>query len=480
MSSAKYVFNGIKRMSDAVMVRGEGCRVFTNEGVGLLDCTSGIAVTSTGHCHPTVVAAVRKQAGTLVHAQQSVGYSGPQMELVERLRPHLPAHLTKLFFANSGAEAVESAVRLARQATGRDNVVAMLGGYHGRTVGTLALTSSGAGYRGGRMGPMPGGTIFVPYAGLEGSGRAAGATCDEALHALDMAFKQQVASHDVAAILLEPVLGEGGYVPVDPAFMRGLRSRCDEHGIVLIADEIQSGFGRTGTMFACEQTGVTPDILVMAKGIASGYPISAIATSEELAAKQAPGSMGGTYGGNAVACAAAIGTLDVFEGEDVLANVVERSAQMFMRLRRAQARHPTVCRDVRGLGLMIGVDYDVNVVSGGFAGRLSQACLQRGMLLLTAGVHETVRFAPPLIITAEEVDEAMEIYDDALDATVAERGNDAASEFVESKSAGGVIAADAAAARDLHLGEVQPMTPEERVAAVNQRLEQIGRGKRRS
>ena len=411
-------FTGIKRLSDVVLVRGEGSRVWTSEGVALLDCTSGIAVTSTGHCHPTVVDAVRKQAGTIVHAQQSVAYSGPQLELVERLRPHVPAALTQFFFANSGAEAVESAVRLARQATGRDNVVCMLGGYHGRTAGTLALTTSGAGYRGKRAGPLPAGSLFVPFAGLNGRGEAEGATCDEALRALDMAFKQQVAPSDVAAILLEPVQGEGGYLPVDPAFMQGLRARCDENGVVLIADEIQTGFGRTGTMFAVEQTGVDPDILVMAKGIASGYPLSAIAASAALAEKQAPGSMGGTYGGNAVSCAAAIATLDVFEGEGILANVEARNAQLVSRLRAAQERHPDACRDVRGLGLMIGVDYAGGAVRAGFAGRLSQACLQRGMLLLTAGVNETVRFAPPLVITEAEVDEAMDIYDDALDATV--------------------------------------------------------------
>jgi 4-aminobutyrate aminotransferase len=268
--------------------------------------------------------------------------------LIERLRPVLPAGLQDgaTFFANSGGEAVENALRLVRQATGRDTVLCFLGGYHGRTTGALAVTSSSASYRGARAGPLPSGQAFVPY-----PYEYAGTSGDESLHALDMALLQQAALTDVAAVLIEPVLGEGGYVVPPPGWLRALREWCDAKGVLLIADEVQCGFGRTGKMWACDDEGVSPDVLISAKGLASGYPLAAVFAKAEVAAAQAPNSCGGTYGGNAVACAAAMATLDVFEAEGVLANATARGEQLQRGLAHiGHAFGGELIGDVRGHG----------------------------------------------------------------------------------------------------------------------------------
>jgi 4-aminobutyrate aminotransferase len=392
MATQKQIFHGVKRLSELVIKSGLGSRVITHENKSYLDFTSGIGVVSTGHCHPTVVAAVREQAGQIVHAQQSNFYSAKMLELIDRLNPIVPKGLDSFFFANSGAEAVEGAVRLARQATGKDNVIVFRPGYHGRTIGllfpfsslflilivwigTLALTSSGAGYRGNRLGPSPSGTVFVnyPYEFL-----GPNYSSDAIMAELDLVLKTQSPVLETCAVLIEPVLGEGGYVPAPFPFMRQLRAFCDKHGLLLLADEIQTGYGRTGLMFAVEHSQVIPDVLIMAKGIASGYPLSAVATRRELSDKQLKGSMGGTYGGNAVACAAAIATLDVFAKEDVLGNVNRRGAQLTQGLRNLQKKHSFV-KDVRGLGLMIGCELDSSDAT--LAADISKACLDRSMLV---------------------------------------------------------------------------------------------------
>ena len=318
-SSIRKLFPAVKRLTEFVVTSGSGCSVRTQCGRTLLDFTSGIGVTSTGHCHPAVVEAVREQAGSVVHAQMSVVHHDKMLALVEKLEPLMPhPSLDSFFFANSGSEAVESALRLARHATGKDSVIAFSGGYHGRTSGALAVTSSQTAYRGTKASMLPGGTFFAPYPyELLGMHRSTEVVMGE----MELMLKTMTSPSETAAVIIEPVLGEGGYYAAPPEFMRLLRDFCDRHGILLIADEVQSGFGRTGKMFAVEHSETRPDIMVMAKGIASGYPLSAIVCSSDLSNRQAKGCMGGTYGGNAVSCAAALATLDVFEREKILDNV---------------------------------------------------------------------------------------------------------------------------------------------------------------
>ena len=395
--------------------------------------TTSIGVTSTGHCHQVVVEAVQAQAANLVHGQMGIVCHEPMMDLIERLEPLVP-WADSFFFTNSGAEAVESAVRLARHATGRPNIIAFQGGYHGRTVGTLALTSSGTAYRGHALGPSPPGTHFAPYP-YKSTMHGFSATVSpedltqQSIHQLELLLKQQTQPTETAAVLLEPVLGEGGYVVPPASFLPALRDFCDSHDLLLIADEVQSGFGRTGCMFAIDHWDVTPDILVVAKGIASGYPLSAVVSTSDLTDRQAPGCMGGTYGGNAVSCAAALATLDVFEREGLLDNVQQRGAQLTTGLHAmAERLYATagVEMEIRGLGLMVACEFNPAQVPKGVAGAVSTGCLERGMLLLPTGIFETLRFVPGLVVTEAEIEEALHTFEEAVTAVLV--GADAESE----------------------------------------------------
>lgn len=411
----QHLAKGIGRMSDMIMIKGQGSWIWTSDHRKLLDFTSGIAVTSVGHSHPKVVAAVQKQAATLVHAQVNIGYHQPMLELIAKLLPVVPKPLDSLFFACSGSEAVENAVKLARHATGKSRVIAFQGGYHGRTVGTMSLTSSKTIYSAG-FGPLMPGVTFVPYPyALHGPIDDDEKNVDWCVDQLHLALKQQSAPRDTAAIIIEPVLGEGGYVVPPKRFMTKLREIASENEILLIADEIQSGFGRTGGYFAIDSHfDVQPDILTFAKGIASGYPISGIASRIELTATQPPGSMGGTFAGNAVACAAAIATQEVIAEEKVLENTRKRGAQLTTGLKKLQASGKYPIRDVRGLGLMIGVEFEPTTCKG-TATQVSTACLHHGMMLLTTSVYETLRFMPPLTVSEDECALALEIFEKALD-----------------------------------------------------------------
>lgn len=415
---------------DKVLVRGEGPYVWDQEGRRYLDFTSGIGVVNTGHSHPRVVEAVREQAGRGLHLQANIGFvHEPMLRLITALREIVPSELDTFFFSNSGAEAVEAAVKLARQATGRTNVIAFQRSFHGRTVGTMSLTSSKTIYRAGYQ-PLMAGVFFAPYAycyrcpKAEANPERYGPNCrrcDWPLEQVRFLLKSQTAPEETAAILVEPVLGEGGYVVPPASFLRGLREICDEHGILLILDEVQSGFGRTGRFFALEHFGVTPDILVMAKGLASGLPLSGIAARRELMERWQPGSHGGTYGGNVVACAAAEATVRVLQEEGLVENAARLGEKLLARLRALQERHPSL-GDVRGLGLMVGVEF---VVPGGRtpdkdrAKGVQQACKENGLLLLTCGTEgNVIRWIPPLIITAQQLDEALDIFEDALGGAV--------------------------------------------------------------
>jgi 4-aminobutyrate aminotransferase len=412
------------RIFNLQVERGEGSWLVTQDGERYLDYTSGIGVTSTGHAHPRVVKAVQDQAAKLLHGQQNIVYHEPGLRLYERLQHVLPGGPWQAFLSNSGAEAVEAAVKLARIATGRPAIIAFRYSFHGRTAQTMALTAAKDVYR-GAFEPLPGSIYHASYPYCY---RAAGGphdpsacTCDWEAQ-LDLLFHQLVYPDRVAAIIIEPVIGEGGYIVPPPGFLPRLREITREHGILLVADEVQTGFGRTGELFAVRHWDVEPDILVMAKGIASGMPLSGIIARADIMAKFAPSSHGGTFGGNVVSCAAALATLDVIEEEGLVANARERGAQFLAGLRALQAGHPAI-GDVRGLGLMLAMEFvkpgegDGRVPDAALTRRVQAECLDRKLMVLTAGSYvNVVRIIPPLVTTAEEVDLALRIIGEALDA----------------------------------------------------------------
>lgn len=399
--------------------RGEGVHLYDTDGRRHLDFTAGIGVTSTGHCHPRVVAAAQEQVGTLIHGQYTTVMHQPLLKLTERMGDVLPAGMDRVFFLNSGSEAVEASVRLARHATGRQTIVAFDGGFHGRTMGAAALTTSGAKIRAG-IGPMMGGVAFAPFPYAFRYGWSEEQSVAFCLKELDRLLVTAAPARDVAAFLIEPVLGEGGYVPTPPSFLQGLRERADAHGILLVMDEVQTGYGRTGKFWGHQHTdGLTPDILITAKGLASGFPLSAIAAPEAIMSKALPGSQGGTYGGNAVACAAALATLDVIADENLVANAGEQGRRLLDGLRKVAVEHPGIA-DVRGLGLMVGNEFLTadGAPDPGAASKAHAAAAERGLLLLTCGPFgNVVRMIPPLIVTAEQIDEGVALWQDAVRGT---------------------------------------------------------------
>lgn len=403
------------RFTEIVVDRGEGCWLYDKEGRAYLDFTTGIGVTNTGHCHPRVVEAVRTQAGKLLHGQVNIVVHPPMLELIDELRTIVPPELDGFFFSNSGAEAVEGAVKLARMATGRPNVVVFQGSFHGRTVGTMSLTTSKTIYRAGYQ-PLMAGVFVAPYPYAYRYGWDPERTVAWCLEELNFLFLTQTAPEETAAVLVEPVLGEGGYVVPPPGFLEGLRAICDRHGILLIVDEIQSGFGRTGRWFGYEHFGLHPDLITIAKGLASGLPLSGVVAPLELMAKWTPGSHGGTYGGNALSCAAAAATIRVIRDEGLLENARARGEQLAAGLGHLQERYPPI-GDVRGLGLMVGVEFtDVEGKPDKAAAKtVAHACLEKGLLLLTCGPWDnTIRFIPPLVVTAEQIQDGLRIFEEAL------------------------------------------------------------------
>ena len=407
----------LKQATGVLAARGQGAVLYDEEDRRYLDFTAGIGVTSTGHCHPRVVEAAQQQVGTLIHAQYTTVMHRPLLTLVERLGEVLPAGLDRLFFANSGSEAVEAALRLARQATGRPNVIAFHGGFHGRTVAAASLTTSGTKFRSG-FSPLMAGVHVAPFPDPTHFGWPVEQATDFALAQLDYLLQTMSAPVDTAAFIVEPVLGEGGYVPANARFFAGLRERADQHGIVLIVDEVQTGFGRTGKFWGHHHFDARPDIVITAKGLASGFPLSAIAASSTLMGKAWPGSQGGTYGGNAVACAAAVATLDVIRDEGLVANSAERGAQLRSGLQLVADKHDAIT-DVRGLGLMLGCEFRdaAGKPDAAIATAAQQEAASRGLLLLTCGAWgQVVRFIPALVVDADQVDEAVGIWADAVSA----------------------------------------------------------------
>jgi 4-aminobutyrate aminotransferase len=405
------------RIFSFVAERAEGSYIYTEDGRKLLDFTCGIGVTNTGHCHPRVVEAIREQAGLFLHAQVNVVIHKPMLRLVEELRTIAPPSIDSFFFANSGAEAVENAIKIARAATGRQNVIVFSGSFHGRTAATMALTTSKTVYRTG-FGPLPSGIFVAPFPYAFRLKMTEAEASAYALEQLEYLLTSQTAPKDTAAILVETVLGEGGYVPPPASFMKGLRETCDRHGILLIFDEVQSGFGRTGKWFALEHYKVVPDIITAAKGLASGMPLSGVFSRTDIMRRLDVGSIGGTYGGNAVACAAAGATIRAMRDENMLANATERGVQLMTGLRKLQEEYPQI-GDVRGLGLMIGTEF---IAEGGkpekakpLVKEIIHAAEERNLLLLSCGTYDnTVRWIPPLNVTSEQIHEGLDAFRGAL------------------------------------------------------------------
>ena len=409
----------LKQATDVIAARGEGVWVFDEDDRRYLDFTAGIGVTSTGHSHPRVVAAAQEQVAKIIHAQYTTVKHRPLLTLVDRLSEVLPVRHDRMFFANSGSEAVEAALRLARQATGRPNVVVFHGGFHGRTVAAASLTTSGTKFRSG-FAPLMAGVTVSPFPDPTHYGWSREQATEFALRQLDYTLQTLTAPDDTAAFLVEPVLGEGGYVPASTEFFAGLRERADRHGILLVLDEVQTGFGRTGRFWGHDHFHVEPDVLITAKGLASGFPLSAIAAPVALMEKVWPGSQGGTYGGNAVACAAALATLDVIRDEGLVDNAAKRGEQLRAALTEIAGRYPQIT-DVRGLGLMIGCEFRnaAGEPDGTTAARAQQEAARRGLLLLTCGAwSQVVRFIPALVVTEEQVDEAAGVWADTLAAVL--------------------------------------------------------------
>jgi 4-aminobutyrate aminotransferase len=412
----------LPRAYPIVPLRGQGMAIEDIDGNLFLDFAAGIAVNSTGHGHPRVLGAIKEQAADLIHYSASDFYLPIYAETAKELARIAPmSGKLRTYLGNSGAEVVEAAMKLSRHYTGRPYIVAFLGGFHGRTYGAVTLTASKAKYH-ARFDPLLPGVYHAPFGRVEDL-----RWFDEVL------FNHLIPADEVAAIVIEPIQGEGGYLVPEDGFLQGLRELCTKHGILLVADEIQSGAGRTGKMWAVEHWGVEPDILLVAKGIASGMPLGAMVARAEIMESWSIGAHGSTYGGNPVACAAALATIELLEG-GLVENAAARGEQAMAGLRELLDRHPKTVLDVRGKGLMIGVEF----ADAKIAEEVQWACFKRGLLVLECGV-QTVRLCPPLVASASEVDTAMRIFAEAV-ADVARHPSE--------------IARQAAAAGALHDGEV--------------------------
>ncbi|MBI5876712.1 MAG: aminotransferase class III-fold pyridoxal phosphate-dependent enzyme [Chloroflexi bacterium] len=402
------------RYGDFIADHAEGVYVYDTEGRRHLDFTSGIGVTNTGHCHPKVVAAIREQAGKMIHAELNIQYHQPVFRLIDELRTVVPPNLDAFFFTNSGAEAVEGAIKLARQTSHRANVIAFQGAFHGRTYMAMSLTNSKSMYRQGYA-PLVAGVHIAPFPYHYRMQMTESDATEFCLNELRFMFATQCPPDDTAAIIIESVLGEGGYVVPSKAFMQGLRQICDEFGILLILDEVQSGFGRTGKWFACEHYGIQPDIMVMAKGLASGMPLSAIAARKSIMDKWIVSSHGGTYTGNAIGCAAAVATIQAMKEERMIENAAKVGGFFMDGLSELQGRYPVI-GDVRGVGLMIAAEFGTPRAPNTKAAKeLLHKAGDDGLMLLTCGPFDnTIRFVPPLIVTQQQAEDALNIIDKAL------------------------------------------------------------------
>ncbi len=406
----------LSRSARIVAERARGSYIYDMNGEAYLDFSTGIAVNNIGHCHPRVVEAVQKQAAELMHTSV-VTHHKRYIELCKKLAEISPGRLDSVFLANSGAEAVEGSIKLARYVTGRPVIINFRGSFHGRTIFTTALTTSKLTYR-EKYEPLPGSIHTIPFPYVYRSHHRGNpeACVDEVMHSIEMLFKQIVHPEQVAAFIIEPVLGEGGYVPAPPSFFKKLKAVAEKHGILLIIDEVQTGFARTGKMFAIEHYGIEPDVMLMAKGIAGGMPLSAFITRKEISDKWAAGRHGSTFGGNPVSCAAALASIEVIENEKLIERAAKKGHEMQEYLTKAFKGNARV-GDVRGLGMMIAVE--LNEADGSPSHDLAEAvakiCLQNKLLVLTCGSHgHVLRLIPPLNLSDEEAQKALEIIEKAV------------------------------------------------------------------
>jgi 4-aminobutyrate aminotransferase len=394
--------------------RGEGIYLYEADGTRYTDFTSGIGVTNTGHCHPRVVKAIQDQAAKLIQGQINIVIAPSAVRLAETLNTVTPDSIDCFYFSNSGAEATEGAVKLARAATKRTNIITFQGSFHGRTAQTMAMTNSKTVYR-SRYQPLPAGVFVAPFPYAYHYGWDEDTTIEFCLRELDLIFKTQTAPDETAAIIIEPELGEGGYIPAPARFLYELRQICAKYGILFIADEVQTGFGRTGKFWGFQHADIVPDIIVMAKGLGSGMPISAIAASRELMNHWAVGSHGGTYGGAALATATAVATVETIRDENLADNAAQMGERLMDGLVELQGRYPVI-GDVRGRGLMVGTEFtrggqpDKDITKA-----VQKACIDRKLLLLTCGSYENViRWIPPLVVNEGQIDDTLTIFEEAL------------------------------------------------------------------
>lgn len=413
-------------------MQASGCWVTTSSGSKLLDLTSGIGVTSTGHSHPKVIEAIHNQANKIIFAQQNIlPATEASMSLIRLLKGIMPTNLTRYFFCNSGSEAVDNAIKVARSYTGKPNIISMHGGYHGRTYGAMSITTSKTVYR-QTFGPWPSGVSVAKYpyclhcptrkaaGGLDfsvapcvpgvGSPYQERRCCGSPLEDLHNLLMTQSHPSETAAIIIEPILGEGGFLVPPPGYLDELRKICDQNNMLLIFDEVQCGVARTGEWWGHQTvTKAQPDIMIFAKGIASGFPFAGLATRDDMYSKMSPGMMGGTYGGSALGCAAAVGTLEAILEEDMMGNAKARGRQMMNGLIKLSEKYPIA--EIRGRGLMIAVEFDAQKSPQNVAQAITQEAFDEDLIVITAGIHQTIRLLPPLVISEDEVNFALEGLD---------------------------------------------------------------------
>ncbi len=402
--------------TDILATKARGIYVRDASGRRYMDFTAGLATVNTGHNHPRVIKAIMDQSRNLIHAG-GIFYHEPLVHLPQRLNKITPLGLDTFFFSNSGSEAVEGALKLARSYTQRQGIIAFTGAFHGRTFGAASITTSSIRYRRDYQPFLP--SVYhspYPYCYRCFLGQKAARCGLECYEHLELLLKHVIPPEEVACIIMEPVLGEGGYVVPPSDFLKKVRELCDHFGILLIFDEVQSGMGRTGKWFASEHFAVIPDIMTIAKGIASGMPLSALVSTKKIMGRWAPGSHGTTFGGNPVSCAAAIATIDVIERGHLLKNAATVGAYTLNRLQTMKRRYRRI-GDVRGLGLMIGIEFVKNKKTPDTVGcrNIEKYCLDRGLILVECGADKNIiRLAPPLIIREKEMENGLSILEEAI------------------------------------------------------------------
>jgi 4-aminobutyrate aminotransferase/(S)-3-amino-2-methylpropionate transaminase len=405
---------GMGNLLPIYAARAENAELWDEEGNRYLDFAAGIAVVNTGHSHPEIVAAVKQQLDAFSHTCVMVTPYASVVELAEKITDIAPIDDARAIFLSTGAEAVENAIKIARVATGRPGVIAFSGGFHGRTNLCMGLTGKVVPYKKG-FGPFTPEIYHAPF-----PAEYLGVSAEDSLAALDHLFKSDIQPDRVAAIIIEPVQGEGGFYPVPEGFLAQLRELCDIHGILLILDEIQTGFARTGRMFAVEYAGVEPDIMTLAKGIAGGFPISAVVGKAEVMNAPEPGGLGGTYAASPLGCAAGLAVLDIIEKESLCERAVETGNRLVAGLRRLQAEYPELIGDVRGLGAMVAMELisngDVNQPNSELAKALTVKAAEMGLILLSCGVRgNVIRILVPLTIKSKHLEEGLDILGQAFE-----------------------------------------------------------------